>query len=177
MPGWLKELLETDGQAKAATRDIKLGKTRSPRLISNYMSGVVPVLARLLNQDATVEQAFLCGPEVQHVSKLSKEGKWGLFLCIIYSILCLHPEGGFCGYRNIQMMASYIIGTKSQGSQKFQGNVPTIFQIQDNIEHAWDMGFNAQGRIETGGIRGTRKYIGTQDVSYIVFAFVGTILP
>lgn len=64
------------------------------------------------------------------------------------------------------MMASFIIGTESQGSEKFRGNIPTIFEIQDIIEHAWDMGFNAEGRIETGGIRGTRKYIGTPDVSY-----------
>jgi zinc finger-containing ubiquitin peptidase 1 len=73
--------------------------------------------------------------------------------------------GGFCGYRNIQMMCSYIIGVESQGYEHFKGNVPSIFDIQENIEHAWDLGINAQGRIETGGIRGTRKYIGTPDVS------------
>ncbi|KAF5864975.1 hypothetical protein ETB97_005862 [Aspergillus alliaceus] len=35
--------------------------------------------------------------------------------------------------------------------------------LQDMIENAWDMGFNSIGRIETGGIRGTRKYIGTPE--------------
>jgi hypothetical protein len=73
--------------------------------------------------------------------------------------------GGFCGYRNIQMMCSYIIGVESQGYEHFKGKIPNIFDIQENIEHAWDLGINAQGRIETGGIRGTRKYIGTPDVS------------
>jgi hypothetical protein len=73
--------------------------------------------------------------------------------------------GGFCGYRNIQMMSSYIIGVESQGHESFKEKIPTIFQIQDYIEKAWDLGLNAQGRIETGGIRGTRKYIGTPDVS------------
>jgi Peptidase family C78 len=73
--------------------------------------------------------------------------------------------GGFCGYRNIQMMASYINGAKSQGFYHFDGKLPTIFQIQEFIEHAWDLGINAQGRSETGGIRGTRKYIGTPEVS------------
>ena len=63
------------------------------------------------------------------------------------------------------MMATYIIGARSQGHEFLNGKVPTIFQIQDYIEKAWDLGINSQGRIETGGIRGTRKYIGTPDVS------------
>jgi hypothetical protein len=62
------------------------------------------------------------------------------------------------------MMSSYIVGTFSQGHEVFKGKIPTIFKIQDWIENAWDMGIHAQGRIETGGIRGTRKYIGTPDV-------------
>ena len=63
------------------------------------------------------------------------------------------------------MLTSYINCVESQGYQCFNGKVPTIFAIQDKIEHAWDLGINSQGRIETGGIRGTRKYIGTPDVS------------
>lgn len=62
------------------------------------------------------------------------------------------------------MLTSYITGVNSQGFENFQGRLPTIFQIQDWIENAWDMGINASGRIETGGIKGTRKYIGTPDV-------------
>lgn len=61
-------------------------------------------------------------------------------------------------------MCSYIIGAQSQGHEIFNGKVPTIFDIQEYIEFAWDMGINSQGRVETGGIRGTRKYIGTPDV-------------
>ena len=63
------------------------------------------------------------------------------------------------------MMSSYIIGVESQGHECFNNKIPTIFEIQDYIENAWDLGINAQGRVETGGIRGTRKYIGTPDVS------------
>jgi hypothetical protein len=62
------------------------------------------------------------------------------------------------------MMTSYIIGAKSQGHQIFEGKIPTIFKIQDYIENAWDLGINSQGRAETGGIKGTRKYIGTPEV-------------
>lgn len=70
------------------------------------------------------------------------------------------------------MMCSYIIGAESQGSEHFRGKIPSIFDIQDNIEHAWDLGINTQGRIETGGIRGTRKYIGTPDVSGESICFI-----
>jgi hypothetical protein len=42
--------------------------------------------------------------------------------------------------------------------------LPTILQLQDIIERAWDMGYNTVGRTETGGIKGTRKYIGTCEV-------------
>ena len=66
------------------------------------------------------------------------------------------------------MLASYINGVESQGFHHFDGKVPTIFQIQDFIEHAWDLGINAEGRLETGGIRGTRKYIGTPEVGHPV---------
>ena len=63
------------------------------------------------------------------------------------------------------MMCSYIIGVESQGCESLCGRIPSIFDIQEYIENAWDLGINAEGRVETGGIRGTRKYIGTPDVS------------
>jgi hypothetical protein len=62
------------------------------------------------------------------------------------------------------MMCSFIIHTKFKGHTHFRGVIPSIFQIQEDIETAWDRGINAEGRIETGGIRGTRKYIGTPEV-------------
>ncbi|PNH30754.1 hypothetical protein BJF96_g5871 [Verticillium dahliae] len=106
--------------------------------------GVVPVLKQLLEQNNTTKYAYLCHESVQHISKLKL-------------------EGGFCGYRNIQMLISYIIATGFEGQEHFQGRLPTIFEIQDFIENAWDRGINVQGRVETGGIRGTRKYIGTAE--------------
>ncbi|KAL2128378.1 hypothetical protein VTI74DRAFT_9271 [Chaetomium olivicolor] len=106
--------------------------------------GVIPVLAQLLEQSTSTKYAYLCHPCVKHVSKLKR-------------------EGGFCGYRNIQMLSSYVIHTKAQGHQHLGHDIPSIFQIQEYIETAWDRGINAQGRLETGGIRGTRKYIGTPE--------------
>lgn len=50
------------------------------------------------------------------------------------------------------------------GAGLLAGHVPDIFEIQDMIESAWDNGINSKGRIETGGVRGTRKFIGTPEV-------------
>ncbi|KAK8017609.1 hypothetical protein PG993_013935 [Apiospora rasikravindrae] len=107
-------------------------------------TGVIGVLEQLLESNPSTKYAYLCHPCVQHVSKLKK-------------------EGGFCGYRNIQMLSSYIVGTKPMGAEHFRGKLPSIFKIQDWIERAWDLGINSQGRIETGGVKGTRKYIGTPE--------------
>ncbi|KAK7749889.1 hypothetical protein SLS53_000471 [Cytospora paraplurivora] len=105
---------------------------------------IIPVLEQLLQQSPTTSYAYLCHPCTWHVSKLRR-------------------EGGFCGYRNIQMLSSYIIGAEFDGSQHFGGKLPSIFAIQDFIEEAWDKGINKQGRVETGGVRGSRKYIGTPE--------------
>lgn len=63
-------------------------------------------------------------------------------------------------------MISYIQETRAEGYQQFLGPIPNIFQLQEMIETAWDRGYNASGRAETGGIRGTRKFIGTPEVTF-----------
>ena len=105
---------------------------------------MIPVLKQLLEQSPTTEYAYLCDPCVQHVSRLPQ-------------------EGGFCGYRNLQTVISYIIGAQLPGYEKFGGDLPSVFDLQNYIEEAWDKGINTRGRIETGGIRWTRKYIGTPE--------------
>jgi zinc finger-containing ubiquitin peptidase 1 len=166
MPAWLRQLLEADGQFQATKEASRMGKSPKIKITENHVSGVVSVVEQLLQQENTTEYAYTCHPCVQHVSKLQREGenKYSELRKPYANFYCFRP-GGFCGYRNIQMMTSYITGAKSQGFYHFDGKLPTIFQIQDFIEHAWDLGINAQGRLETGGIRGTRKYIGTPEVN------------
>lgn len=106
--------------------------------------GMIFVLGQILERSTATEWAFLCHPCVQHISKLRR-------------------EGGFCGYRNIQMLCSYMIGVEAPGSAVFNGKIPSIFRIQDYIEDAWDLGINSNGRTETGGVKGSRKYIGTPE--------------
>ena len=113
--------------------------------VANETPNLIPVLESLSNMDPRIERAYYCSAETRHVAKMAR-------------------EGGFCGYRNIQMVVSYIRDAKAQGHQSFDDlKLPSILRLQDMIENAWDMGFNAVGRIETGGIRLTRKYIGTPE--------------
>ena len=147
MPDWLHKVLEIGARVKVTNQITSDGRLLRIESIANEVRGVIPVIAQLCEQDPAVSRAYLCHSEVTHVVKLAK-------------------EGGFCGYRNIQMMVSYIRDARSEGYQHFQGRLPSIIRLQDMIEHAWDRGFNSLGRIETGGIRGTRKYIGTPEVSF-----------
>jgi hypothetical protein len=86
----------------------------------------------------------------------------------------LAREGGFCGYRNIQMMISFIRNANLDGWEHFEGGIPSILELQDAIERAWDKGINVFGRIETGGIKGTRKFIGTSEVGNKICIFCTT---
>ncbi len=65
------------------------------------------------------------------------------------------------------MVVSYIRSAQALGFEHFPDRLPTIFEIQDFIEKAWDCGINAQGRIETGGVRMTRKFIGTPEAQAV----------
>jgi zinc finger-containing ubiquitin peptidase 1 len=117
--------------------------------------GIVPVLAHLCEEDSSVKKAYLCHPSVQYITKFK-------------------GEGSLCGYRNIQMLISYIVESKAQGCELFSSGAPSILQLQDLIEDAWDRNINAEGRLETGGIRGTRKHIGTPEAQAL---FKGLDIP
>ncbi|KAI9834874.1 MAG: hypothetical protein M1819_002782 [Sarea resinae] len=61
------------------------------------------------------------------------------------------------------MLVSYILGAQTQGHDKFNDGNPSILRLQDLIEDAWAKDINVEGKTETGGILGTRKYIGTPE--------------
>lgn len=146
MPSWLRKMLEKGSRTTKQTQITSDGKLARHTRAENETEQLIPVIAKLCEQDKSVQRAFLCSPKVRHVCKMPR-------------------EGGFCGYRNIQMLVSYITKAKAPGHEHFPGGVPTIIELQDLIEQAWDMGFNSTGRTETGGIKGTRKFIGTPEVS------------
>lgn len=144
MPAWLHRMLQEGAKVTITNRIGPDGTLQRVETIANETPGLVPILARLSHLDRTVERAFYCSPAVCHVAKMQQ-------------------EGGFCGYRNIQMLISYIQEAEATGSTHFPGKIPNILKIQEMIEQAWDLGFNSTGRLETGGIKFTRKYIGTPE--------------
>ena len=147
MPTWLRDLLERGPSVTISNTIGADGQLIRAETVANETSGIIPVIAQLCERDHSVAKVLLCHPDVLHVSKLAR-------------------EGGFCGYRNLQMLISHIQLSKAPGYQHFPGKLPTIFQLQDLIEDAWNKGIKVSGRVETGGIRGTRKYIGTPEVSF-----------
>ena len=137
MPDWLHRLLEDEEKQH----------------LEDAPSQIISLLSNLLEQDPDVESAYFCHSAVRYIGKIKTKGK---------------DEGNhFCGYHNIQMLVSYFLASREQGLEEFAGAIPTIAEIQDMIEEAWDQGFNESGRVQTGGIKGSRKHIGTPEVCAI----------
>ncbi|KAJ4988714.1 peptidase family C78 [Stagonosporopsis vannaccii] len=144
MPKWLHDQLAAGPKITMVNRIGRDGRLIKQEQVQNETPGVIPILAQLSALDRTVNEAYYCHPSTLHVGKTPK-------------------EGSFCGYRNIQMLISYIQGAKAQGHEEFPGRLPGVLKLQELIEKAWDKGINHVGRIQTGGIKDTRKYIGTPE--------------
>lgn len=106
---------------------------------------IIPLLEYASQRDQSVKMTYLCHPGVEYITK--QKG-----------------EGSFCGYRNMQMMISYVVESDNPHAAAVNNEIPSISRLQDLIEDAWDQGINSDGRVETGGIRGTRKHVGTPEV-------------
>ncbi|KAK4557085.1 hypothetical protein LTR86_006066 [Recurvomyces mirabilis] len=122
----------------------------------NSLLDVVPKLAQLLNHDRKVAVAYLCHQDGVQIHKLLDEGSH------------------FCGYRNLQMIClalatNTFVSLKAESRRELSRKL-TILDVQDSIEAAWDRGFNPHGRIQTGGIGGTRKHIGSSEVEALLLS-------
>jgi len=146
MPKWLYKQLEQGPKIDLEQRIGPDGRLYRYECLRNETAGIVPTLGQLIEVDDGIREAWLCHPGVHHVAKE------------------VSREGGFCGYRNIQMLMTYINEAKATGHEKLGPRTPTILRLQDWIEEAWDKGIYEIGRAQTGGVKGTRKYIGTPEV-------------
>ena len=88
MPAWLRRQLEQGAKVTVVNKLNADGRIVRLEQIANETRGILPVLYQLCEQDRSLSKVYLCHPNVQHVVKMAK-------------------EGGFCGYRNIQMMVSF----------------------------------------------------------------------
>jgi Peptidase family C78 len=145
MPKWLLDQLVKGPKIKNINTIGRDGRLIQEELIENETSGIVPILARLSELDPRVQYAYYCHPDVIHISKMNR-------------------EGGFCGFRNLQMQISYIQGAKAQGHEHFGEYAPGILQLQDWIEEAWSNGIHEISKQQFGRLKGTRKWIGSSEV-------------
>ncbi len=109
----------------------------------------IPLLKLLSVAEPCVKSAQFCDPSIKHISKNQDEGK------------------NFCGYRNIQMQFSYLLNPPLSVLEPMD-SIPSILKVQEMIEDAWDQGIHPEGRVQTGGVRDTRKHIGTQEASIVL---------
>ncbi|KAF9104883.1 hypothetical protein BGX29_001083 [Mortierella sp. GBA35] len=105
------------------------------------------LLETSLDQGVT-QQAYLADPTVLFFQSDKTDRGWG------------------CGYRNIQMMLSYVIGQtgNSTTTSSTTSTVPTIPELQRQLEYAWANGFDAPGAAQLNHkVEGTKKWIGTTE--------------
>lgn len=115
-------------------------------IVENETAHVIPVLARLCAADKTNRATYFCHPSVKHIRKI-------------------YCDGNFCGYWSIQMLLTFL---RSIGSLPHMRQLPNVLQMQDTIEQAWNNNICSYSKTETGGICGTRKWIGTAEaVAYL----------
>lgn len=119
---------------------------------SNCLRDIIPVLATLLRDDKGVRVAHLCRARTPQIWKLPGEG----------------PH--FCGYRNLQMLWMSIPDSLNKAARGVQGARPTVLELQAVIEQAWDRGINPHARMQTGGVTGTRKWIGSSEVEAVLLS-------
>ncbi|KAI1318371.1 hypothetical protein EDD11_006709 [Mortierella claussenii] len=121
------------------------------------MTGLMSKIKLLLNiskSQGVTKQAYLADPSVLFCQSDKTDRGWG------------------CGYRNLQMMLSYVVqqpapnGTASTflASSSPGPSVPSILELQSQLEFAWANGFDPTGAAQLDHkVIGTRKWIGTTE--------------
>lgn len=145
MPPPVRRCLKNASKPSYECRIGPSGKLIRDAIVIKETPRPIPILADLSALDPTVEIAYFSHKSVKHVHKLK----------------C---DGNFCGYWNIQMLLSYRLA-RIEDPAHSSLPLPNVIDIQDTIEAAWDAGICTFGRTETGGIRNTRKWIGTHEAA------------
>ncbi|CAO3571123.1 unnamed protein product [Mortierella alpina] len=127
--------------------------------VSTSSTGVANIIpkTRLLLEASKVQgvtrQAYLADPSVVFYQSDKTDRAWG------------------CGYRNLQMMLSYVVNqgvaARQDGSSPASGaaiTIPTIEELQRQLEYAWQSGFDPPGAEQLKHkVEGTKKWIGTTE--------------
>ncbi|KAF9992576.1 hypothetical protein BGZ80_005028 [Entomortierella chlamydospora] len=123
------------------------------------ISGVIAKAKLLLDASKTqgvTKQAYLADTSILFIQGDKSDRGWG------------------CGYRNLQMMLSYVVNQTAvhcedthrvSTSRLTPDPIPTIGELQQQLEFAWENGFDLPGARQLGHkVVGSRKWIGTTEV-------------
>lgn len=170
MPEWQKKRIINQ---KGIAKTVQYGSEPAITILilSNETPKLITTLSVLSKVDDNVKRSVSATPFAK-----------GFLTCILSFSYC-HPatnhvgnrnrERGFCGYRSIAMMLSYLHGCSTAPKRpEYVSQLPNIIELQDMVENAWSQGINGHSKLETGGIRGTRKFIGTSEVE-ACFRYLG----
>lgn len=119
---------------------------------------LVPWLERCIEQERRRRSRGFLSSHVQHSSCVpGQDMGWG------------------CGWRNIQMMCSYLLHRDECAAEALcfgLGRIPSIGELQDYLEMAWDAGFDVEGARQLGNrVKGTAKWIGTTECAALLRLF------
>ncbi|KAM3417946.1 hypothetical protein BST61_g6158 [Cercospora zeina] len=140
MPSDVRKALIYGPEPETVQRIGSNGALYRHRIVPNETAGLPRAIADLCALDENTAATYLCHPSTRHIHKIE----------------C---EGNFCGFWSCQVLLSYVQHLDREGPQ----GMPHVIQMQEVIERAWDNGICAYGKVQTGGIMNTRKWIGTTE--------------
>ncbi|KAF9286768.1 hypothetical protein BGZ68_002570 [Mortierella alpina] len=133
---------------------------------STSSTGIMNIIpkTRLLLEASRIQgvtkQAYLADPSVIFYQSDKTDRAWG------------------CGYRNLQMMLSYVVNqgvTHQDHPSPASGDtttIPTISELQRQLEYAWQCGFDPPGAEQLRHkVEGTKKWIGTTEAWSVLCSF------
>lgn len=148
--------------------------------------GIIPVLQALLEKSSSTRLAVLCTAKVEHIKSQFGDFGWGCgykSACMVYSAL-RHVDQ----YRDLlrEELNTESDSKDAQGSTRSEkrradgltsredvADIPSIGELQQIAEVAWEAGFDEEGRKHfQGKLVGSRRWIGTSEV-YTMFTWLG----
>ncbi|GFQ02163.1 zinc finger with ufm1-specific peptidase domain protein [Phtheirospermum japonicum] len=118
---------------------------------------LMTLLRKCLESESTNSVSILCG----HIDHIQSIESWDV--------------GWGCGWRNIQMLSSYLLSQREETRNVVFGGcgyVPNIRSIQNWLELAWEKGFDTPGSdYFDRKIHGKRNWIGTTECAAVFRSF------
>ncbi|XP_032227702.2 zinc finger-containing ubiquitin peptidase 1 isoform X2 [Nematostella vectensis] len=114
--------------------------------------GIIPRLHQRYKLGVSGTKVAWTSADIAHYASTVGDAGWG------------------CGYRNLQMLVSCLLGLDMYRPMLYGGEgVPSITRIQQLIETAWNAGFDKQGAEQLGcKLINTRKWIGATEIAAVL---------